>query len=85
MFLLANKDLPEGRFEFDATDLFFVEVHVSDFFIVVADLFNKFHSVGEHLLELGVVFRDFFLFHVLTELASKDDFLHHCDIVNALE
>ncbi len=47
MFLVANKDLPEGRFEFDATDLFFVEVHVSDFFVVVADLFNKFHSVGE--------------------------------------
>ncbi len=83
--MLANKDLPEGGFEFDATDLFFVEVHVSDFFVVVADLFNKFHSVGEQLLELGVVFRDFFLFHVFTELTSKDDFLHHCDIINTLE
>lgn len=85
MFLAAYEDLPEGRFEFDATDLFFVQVHVSDFFVVVANLFDKFHSVGEQLLELGVVFRDFFLFHVFTELASKDDFLHHCDIVNTLE
>ena len=85
MFLVAYEDLPEGGFEFDATYLFLVEVHVSDFFVVVADLFDKFHSVGEQLLEFGVVFRDFFLFHVFTELASKDDFLHHCDIVNTLE
>lgn len=85
MLILGQQDVSYCGSDFDATNFFFIEIHITDFVIIVTNLFDEFHSMSKKFFVLGVIFSNFILFQILSIPSSEVDFLHIGQVVNSLE